>query len=752
MRSLLVLSALFLTALPSARLGGQPVPPAVKATVEVVGVTPVDGVGVDSDQYPADVQVLIPRDERGSAADAALRQGASVQVSEAQGNRFQPDLLFRGAVASALLGTPQGVAVFQDGVRLNEPFGDTVNWDAVPDSAIGSVQMIPGANAAFGLNALAGVIAFRTKSGFSDSGFSVRAGSGSFGSVSGEIEQGGHHGNLAYFVTASHDQERGWRDFAPSRLDRLFGKLQQARAKGSSDLRLTLADTVVTGNGASPVQLVSFSRKAVFTHPDETRNRTLMLASSHDAASPAGLVEGNLFVRRTLTRTGNGDASPYQPCLADPSLLCDDTDQVVVDRGGEPARISSGHPLDAVMNHTFTAQTLLGAAAQLSRASRLFGAEHRLTVGLSLDRGVAGFSSQSELADLTPSRAAAGTGRIAAESIVGVNATTSTASIFVTDLVPLTAQLTSMVAVRANRSEIRLVDRVGDELSGRHQFRGVNPSVGVTYAARVATLFANVSQSSRNPTPVELTCANPDDPCRLPNAFVSDPPLRQVVGRGAELGIRGRMPSLRWSVAAFRTLNHDDIIFISSGRQQGHGYFDNVGDTKRQGLEATVDGRLSAGLGWFANGSLLDATFHDSFTVSAPNHPHAIDGELQVRRGDRLPLIPRRTLKGGLTWGAPDSLRLSAVVRHVSSAYFRGDEANTARPLASYTVADLSASVPLGRRLSFELSVRNVANAAYATFGTFGDATAILGDAYSDRRFISPAEPRRLQLMLAFVR
>jgi outer membrane receptor protein involved in Fe transport len=304
--------------------------------------------------------------------------------------------------------------------------------------------------------------------------------------------------------------------------------------------------------------------------------------------------------------------------------------------------------------------------------------------------------------------------------------------------------------VRANRSEIRLVDRIGEELSGRHAFRGINPSFGVTYAARAVTLFANVSQSSRNPTPVELTCANPDDPCRLPNAFVSDPPLRQVVGRGGELGIRGRTSSVRWSVAAFRTINHDDILFISSGRQQGHGYFDNVGDTERQGLEGTADGRLPGGLGWFANVSLLEATFQDAFTVSSPNHPYAVDGELQVRPGDRLPLIPRQSWKAGLTWERPESLRLSAAMRHVSSAYFRGDEANTAPSLPSYTVADLSASVALGRRLSLELSVRNVANAAYATFGTFGDATEVLGDTYGDRRFISPAEPRRLQLMLAF--
>ncbi|MDO1767582.1 Plug domain-containing protein, partial [Escherichia coli] len=52
-----------------------------------------------------------------------------VTLNSSQGNPYQPDVNYRGFTASPLLGTPQGLSVFQDGVRINEPFGDVVNWD-----------------------------------------------------------------------------------------------------------------------------------------------------------------------------------------------------------------------------------------------------------------------------------------------------------------------------------------------------------------------------------------------------------------------------------------------------------------------------------------------------------------------------------------------------------------------------------------------------------------------------------------------
>src|SRR6185437_11274022 len=112
-------------------------------------------------------------------------------VSAAQGNPYQQDLNFRGFTASPLLGTPQGVSIFQDGVRVNEPFGDVVNWDLIPQSAIASIQLIPGSNPAFGLNTLGGAVAIYTKSGAEFPGADVEVSGGSFGRKTAEFEWGG---------------------------------------------------------------------------------------------------------------------------------------------------------------------------------------------------------------------------------------------------------------------------------------------------------------------------------------------------------------------------------------------------------------------------------------------------------------------------------------------------------------------------------------------------------------------------------
>ena len=103
------------------------------------------------------------------------RRFTSVFVNEIQGNPFQPDINYRGYTASPLLGTPQGLSVYVDGVRLNQPFGDIVSWDLIPRAAIASTTLIPGSNPLFGLNTLGGALSVQTKNGRSDPGTSVQA-------------------------------------------------------------------------------------------------------------------------------------------------------------------------------------------------------------------------------------------------------------------------------------------------------------------------------------------------------------------------------------------------------------------------------------------------------------------------------------------------------------------------------------------------------------------------------------------------
>src|SRR5688572_12642899 len=212
--------------------------------IEIIGTTPL-GAELDADAIAANVQTATAEEMREQGAldlaDFMRRSLGSVFVNESQSNPLQPDVQYRGFVGSPLLGLPPGLAVYQDDVRSNEPFGDTVNWALIPESAIDSVYLLPGANPLFGLNALGGAIAIRTKDGFTSPGTRAEVLAGSFGRTALQAETGGTFGEgLGYFVTASHFDENGWRDFSPSEAEQVFAKLSAEGERSRIDTSLTL--------------------------------------------------------------------------------------------------------------------------------------------------------------------------------------------------------------------------------------------------------------------------------------------------------------------------------------------------------------------------------------------------------------------------------------------------------------------------------------------------------------------------------
>ena len=278
-------------------------------------------------------------------------------------------------------------------------------------------------------------------------------------------------------------------------------------------------------------------------------------------------------------------------------------------------------------------------------------------------------------------------------------------------------------------------------LDGDHRFERLNRALGVVYRpAAGASLYASYSESNRAPSPVELTCADPDAPCRLPNAFLADPALEQIVARTLEMGLRGVVAGFAWRSGWFHTRTEDDILFISAGRRTSEGYFDNVGETRREGFEISLDG--GERLRWFVHCTILQATFEEAFAAPSVNHPRAIDGEIAVRPGDRLPLVPKRLLKAGLTADVTARLAVGASLFHGSRQQFRGDEANLAPAIDAYTVVGVQADYRFHDRFSAFAVVDNALGEDYATFGVFGEADEVLGDGFEDRRFVSPGAPR----------
>ena len=298
-------------------------------------------------------------------------------------------------------------------------------------------------------------------------------------------------------------------------------------------------------------------------------------------------------------------------------------------------------------------------------------------------------------------------------------------------------------SARFTHSAIDLRDQLGDDLTGDHRFNRLNPSAGVTYQFHTkAAGYFSIGTASRVPTPSELGCADPEDPCRLPNAFVADPPLAQVVARTIEGGVRGRAASVSWSGSLFRTVNQDDILFISSGALTNEGHFENVGETERDGLELTASGIARAvscdGIGVLHLPARRLAT---PLVLSSPNHPDAIDGEILVPAGSTLPGVPRHSLRAGVSV-TKGRATIGADLAYSSSSFLRGDEANLLPPVEARSVVDLNGTYTVGKRIRLAARVTNLFGAEYSTFGLLGEADDVLGDAYDDPRFLGPGAPR----------
>ena len=743
-----------------ARPAGEGDEAALNETV-VTAPAPLHGSRLPRDHVPMNVRTVTAEDLKDSQAldltEYMNDQVGSVTINGVQSNPLQPDLQYRGFVASPLVGTSQGLSVFLNGMRLNEAFGDTVNWDLIPTNAIQSMNLLPGSNPLFGLNTLGGAMSLETKTGFSDPGTALHLSGGSFLRRQVDLETGGHGEKFAYFFAGRYFGEDGWRDASPSRTVDGFFSGSYASGATFADLILAAADTNLVGNGAAPTQLLDMDRRAIFTSPDRTENRMfLAMLRGERTFGPYLRLSGAIFERLNRTRTANGDQRDWAACRTpgQTAYLCATDDEgnetLVTNRDGTPVAFDDMTD-NAANNSTRTLQQQFGANVQLAVEAPLLAHENHLFVGASADQGRSSFSEQSTVATLDDDRNTVDLGIVDPTSLVAVDTVLDNVGLYASDNFAVRKDLFLSLSGRFNHSSLSMNDRIGDDLSGDHSFHRFNPAAGLSYQPwRVFGVYGNYGESSRAPTPIELTCANPTDPCRLPNAFVSDPPLHQVVARTFELGTRGRVPAaggrIDYSAALFRTTNHDDILFISSGMVANTGYFRNVGETRRQGVEASLHGRHPLGgrgarVDWSAQYTYLDATFQTPFSSPSANHPDAVNGELAVPAGAHLPSLPAHVAKASVIVTAPFGMSVGLMAIANTSQYYRGDEANLLSTLPGYVVLNLTAGYRINPHVAVRGRVNNLLNSNYSTFGVLGDATDVLGPTYDDPRFRGPGAP-----------
>ena len=739
-------------------------------TLEVTGMTPLGTGSVPLDRLPSNVQLVTGEDleETHSFAlsDYMRNYLGSVSVNDVQSNPFQPDVQYRGFTASPLLGLPQGLTVYVNGVRFNEPFGDMVNWDLIPEGAIDHMALHPGSDPVYGLNSLGGAIVIRTKTGFSFSRHQVEGLAGSWGRHSTELSSGANNGTLGYFVHLRNFQEEGWRERSPTHVRQAFGVLSWRNDIAQLNLTLSGTDNELIGNGAVPIQLRALDHDAIFTHPDRTINR--LFFSNLDGnvwVNDKIQISGNAYYRLNKNRTFNGDDTDFEECQEPQhtGFMCqegDDEESVALDVAGNP--IPASPAVDSATNNfSKTRQRGYGAAIQSAFLYDLFGMENDFVVGFSFDQAQIHFQFDTELARLTESRGTFGSGILVKDARVRLaSEVTHYGAYFVEQLQPIDG-LTLMASGRYNASHLVLQDKFGKALNGAHTFDRFNPAAGLTYQFMPElTVYGRYSVSNRAPTVVELTCADPEDPCKLPNAFIADPPLKQVVAKTWEAGLRGTLDELRfaddlqgrlnWHTGFFYTENHDDIIFISAGNLTSEGFFDNVGKTRRLGMEANLTGSLDNDLtGLFFQKirfgfhyTFLDATFQTPFDAPSPNNPKAQDGVIHVEKGDRIPGLPEHMFKFNLETDIVPQLTLGMTGIYNSDRYFRGDEANLNDPLPGYWVFNLRSQYRFNDHVQLFLRVDNLFDKHYKTFGLFGQADEVLGEDFDDPRFVGPGAPR----------
>jgi len=738
---------------------------------ERVGTTPALGTGVPLDRVPANVEVVdrdvLDANPTAPLSDTLAQQLTSGSLTDTQGSRYNSTLNLRGYSASPVLGSPQGIAVYQDGQRVNDPFGDVVSWSAIPSFAVDRVEVTPGANPAFGLNALGGAAALRMKDGFSAPGARFTATGDSFGGVSGTAEYGASRDGVAFYggISALHDH--GWRDASPADVFQSYLSVGTRGERLDTGLSFSFADTDITGNGAAPVQLLAHDYSSIFTSPDQTGQRAFNVAGRLGwALGPETTLEGNAYFRHDTLRTANGDGADYGACTGaggPPTSLCanpgEPDESLATDASGAP--LPGSLDLTGLLNKTFTRTQSTGASVQLDDHRELFAGENVFLAGAVLDYGFTHYETHSLAGVLDEQRAVDSLGfSLGGDELnTKLRAQNRDVGVYFSEAAPLTAQLSLMLAGRLNLVQVGMTDLAGDALDGNHDYARFNPSVGVTYAwAAPLETYWSYGEANRAPTAAELACADPERPCRVPNAFTADPNLDQVVSRTVEAGARGRFfpswgapddaVSVHWSAAFYTAWNHDDILFIASGPLVGSGYFANAGATRRMGVEASLVGRWNAG-SWYVRYGWVLATFQSSLAILSPDHPDAdANGEIHVSRGDRLPNLPEHVLRFGFAY--PLTERWSAGVdgAWLSSRVYQGDESNQLREVPDYALVGVVSRYRFTPDLEASLRVENLAGSKYYTSGVLGDATGVFPNA-TDPRFLVPGRPRTFVLGLS---
>ena len=705
----------------------------------------------------------IEHEGTGSIQQTLQQRVPGIIISDAAGNALRAELSFRGFDASPVSGRAQGLAVYQNGVRINEAFGDVVNWDAIPSNAISSMSVVSN-NPSFGLNALGGAVSILMKDGFTYEGGELDVMFGSFGRKQVGVQAGGATGNAGIYVAGEWFEDDGYRDFSESEVRRFYGDIGLKGTFAEVHFNLTAADNHFGATAAAPVELLERSWSNTFTSPQTTDLEVYMpTISASVKATDTLTVAGVGYYRRFKNRVVDGNVTEVEPCAGggidnvvpgqpDINYLCleGDIGEAVEDQNDNPVLLDDVADEDDLLGsieRLATTSESWGGGLEAQEKARLLGLRNLFIAGMSYDHGRTNYRTSSELGEIQPKYVVEGSGFFINEpdelAPRNLNAENTYWGVYFSNALDVTDALTVTVGGRYNHATITLEDNTNNfpELNATNKYQRFNPMAGANYKLLPGiSLYGGYSESNRSPTPAELGCAAPAFPCLIESFLTDDPPLEQVVGRTAEVGLRGQGVDFggryTWSAGLFRTLSTDDILpVMDSGRI----FFVNAGDTLRQGVElsATYETRK-----WnaYVSYAFVDATLD---TCSDPTGVCAF-----LVAGDRLPGIPQHRFKAGIEYSVTSKWKVGTDLVAASDSPFFPNEEGGGDDLGGYARVDLNTSYDVTDNVQVYGLVKNLFDSKYGLYGTYFDAGDVsdtdveLGGAgFSDPRTISPSMP-----------
>src|SRR3989454_3559406 len=563
------------------------------------------------------------------------------------------DVSLRGFQVSPVIGVPQGVTVYVDGVRANEPDAHEVNFDLLPLEDVERVEVVYGPSVLLGRNALGAAVNLAPRRGASPAAREIEASAGSWGRYELKARAGARHGVWDYYVGARYEREGGWREDTRSRIGTLFAKLGLLSGTWDATLSYSGADNRIVQAGSLPESLAAANPRRNFTGGDYFAPRAHLVI---------------LNVQRLLGRTQLA-INAFGRSLS--------SEQFNVNFVGEDSR-------------QWNATRIGGGAVQLSGKVPLGRRELRWLAGADADYehvavrifAVPGGASPDSLTESVR------TNQVNAGAFAGVNL----------EVVP---GLTATAAARYDWIRVPFEDLIDATQNGLHISRRLSPRAGLTWSGgRGHEVFASVSRRGRAPALVELACAEPQAACPLPFALGPDPALQPVVATTYEFGWHLRAPTggIDASADVYRTEVRDDIFFIASTVTGG--YFQNIGATRRSGVELALQWRGASGVRAYANYGYTRATFATAATLATTRDTA---GET-VTPGDRLPIVPDHRVNAGLavpilrSHGTETGVSLMAGLdaRYVGRQWVRGGGGEGTRPPAPYNLARLFLTPCLG--------------------------------------------------------